>query len=286
MNKMNFRHQIKSNVLQWLSFSGIAVACVALITSCNPDETQVVAQFQTLSMQDEFSVDGAPNSEIWGYDIGRGENGWGNNELQYYTDRAANAVVENGMLKITAVKETYQGAAYTSARMLTKGKFEQKYGRFEARIKLPWGQGMWPAFWMLGSDYDSVGWPQCGEIDIMENRGSEPTVIGGSLHGPGYAAGNSLTKAFELTNDRFDTGFHVFGIEWGEDYINYYVDDVLYNQITRQDVIDANGEWVFDQPFFILINLAVGGNYGGPPNDATIFPQEMLVDYVRVYAAD
>lgn len=283
---MNFRNQLKSNILQWLSFSGVAIACVALIMSCNPDETQVVAQFQTISMHDEFSDDGAPNSDIWGYDIGTGNNGWGNNELQYYTDRAANVVVENGMLKITAVKEAYEGAAYTSARLLTKGKFEQKYGRFEARIKLPWGQGMWPAFWMLGSDFDTVGWPQCGEIDIMENRGSEPTIIGGSLHGPGYSAGNSLTKAYELTNDRFDTGFHVFGIEWGEDYVNYYVDGVLYNQITRADVEEVKGQWVFDQPFFIIINLAVGGNYGGPPNDATVFPQEMLVDYVRVFAAE
>ncbi len=283
---MNFRNQLKSNIPQWLSFSGIAIACVTLIMSCNPDETQLVAQFQTISMHDEFNDDGAPNSEIWGYDIGTGENGWGNNELQYYTDRAVNAVVENGMLKITAVKEAYEGSAYTSARLLTKGKFEQKYGRFEARIKLPWGKGMWPAFWMLGSDYDTVGWPQCGEIDIMENRGSKPTVIDGSLHGPGYFAGNSLTKDFDLINDRFDTGFHVFGIEWGQDYVNYYVDGVLYNQITRQDVEEVKGEWVFDQPFFIIINLAVGGNYDGPPNNATVFPQEMLVDYVRVFAAE
>lgn len=279
---MNLRkHTFKT--IQWLSLFGMAVAVGTFTTSCNPDDTQVVAKFDIITMQDEFDTEGAPNDKIWGYDIGTGTNGWGNNELQYYTDRPSNVEVKDGMLKITAVKEAYEGAAYTSARLLTKGKFDQKYGRFEARIKLPWGQGMWPAFWLLGADFDTAGWPYCGEIDIMENRGAEPTTVSGTVHGPGYSAGNSVGKEFSLTSDRFDTGFHIFGIEWGEDYINYYVDDVLYNQITPEDV---SGEWVFDQPFFIILNLAVGGNYGGPPNDATVFPQEMLVDYVRVYAAE
>lgn len=241
-----------------------------------------MANFETISLQDEFDVDGAPNADIWGFDTGTGTNGWGNNELQYYTDRSENVVVENGMLKITALKEAYEGAAYTSARLLTKGKFDQKYGRFEARIKLPWGQGIWPAFWLLGANIDTAGWPQCGEIDIMEFRGQQPTLVSGSVHGPGYSAQNAITKEYELTNDRFDTGFHVFGIEWTENAINYYVDDVLYNQITPDD---AQGEWVFDQPFFIILNLAIGGNYVGSPNQATTFPQEMLVDYVRVYHA-
>jgi beta-glucanase (GH16 family) len=234
-------------------------------------------------MQDEFDVAGVPNSDIWGFDIGKGTDGWGNKELQYYTDRSDNVIVEDGMLKITAVSESYQGAPYTSARLKTQGKFEQKYGRFEARIKLPWGQGIWPAFWMLGSNFDTVSWPQCGEIDIMEFKGQEPTKINGSLHGPGYSAATPVTKSYELINDRFDTGFHVFGIEWGEDYINYYVDDVLYNQITPED---ADGEWVFNQPFFIILNLAVGGDYVGAPTTDTVFPQEMLVDYIRVYSAE
>ncbi len=279
---MNFRKHT-SKALQMLSLLGVAFAVGTFTISCNPDDTQVVAKFDIITMQDEFDIEGAPNDKIWGYDIGTGTNGWGNNELQHYTDRSSNVEVKDGMLKITAVKEAYEGAAYTSARLLTKGKFDQKYGRFEARIKLPWGQGMWPAFWLLGADFDTAGWPHCGEIDIMENRGAEPTTVSGTVHGPGYSAGNSVGKEFSLTSDRFDTGFHIFGIEWGEDYINYYVDDVLYNQITPADV---NGEWVFDQPFFIIINLAVGGNFGGPPNDATVFPQEMLVDYVRVYAAE
>ena len=128
-----------------------------------------------------------------------------------------------------------------------------------------------------------MSWPQCGEIDIMEYRGQAPTNLLGSVHGPGYSAGNAIGKNYKLENDRFDTGFHIFGIEWGPDYINYYVDDVLYNQITPGDV---NGEWVFDHPFYIIINLAVGGNFVGSPNASTVFPQTMLIDYVRVYSAE
>jgi beta-glucanase (GH16 family) len=206
--------------------------------------------------------------------------GWGNNELQYYTKRTENVKVENGYLLITAQKESYNESSYTSARLTTKGKFDQAYGRFEARIRLPYGQGMWPAFWLLGANIDQVGWPKCGEIDIMEYRGQEPTKLLGTVHGPGYSGGASITKSYSLLNDRFDTGFHIFGIEWGPEYINYYVDNVLYNQITPSDV---TGEWVFDHPFYIIINLAVGGNFVGNPNSQTVFPQTMLVDYVRVY---
>lgn len=172
------------------------------------------------------------------------------------------------------------GSSYTSARILTKGKFERKYGRIEARIKLPIGKGLWPAFWMLGANSDTQIWPQCGEIDIMEYLGNKPTSIFGSVHGPGYSGGNAISKDYTLTNDRFDNDFHVFGVEWDENYINYYVDDVLYNQITPDDV---PGEWVFNQPFYIILNMAVGGNFPGSPNSETRFPQTMLVDYVRVY---
>ena len=136
---------------------------------------------------------------------------------------------------------------------------------------------------VLGENIDTVGWPQCGEIDIMEYRGQEPTLTNGTLHGPGYSAGNSITKAYELENDRFDNDFHIFGIEWGPEYINFYVDDVLYNQLTPEDV---TGEWVYDQPFFIIINMAVGGDFVGAPNESTVFPQTMYVDYVRVYSAN
>jgi len=257
----------------------LVVTLLAVSLSCSDDE-QTVTELNQLVIQDEFDTKGAPNSSIWGYNIGTGANGWGNNELQYYTDRSENVTVQNGYLLITARKESFKGSSYTSARLLTKGKLEQTYGRFEARMRLPWGQGIWPAFWMLGADIDTNPWPGAGEIDIMEFRGQNPTVILGSVHGPGYSGGQSITKSYTLNNDRFDTGFHVFGIEWGPQYVNYYVDNVLYNQITPADV---PGEWVFDKPFYILINLAVGGSFVGSPNSETVFPQTMLVDYVRVY---
>ncbi|MGH1385286.1 glycoside hydrolase family 16 protein [Kordia sp.] len=261
-------------------YSILCILAFTLTTSCDTDDTQEVITLTNIVLEDNFDVDGAPNPAIWGYDIGTGDNGWGNNESQYYTDRPENVVVENGMLKITAIKEDFEGSGYTSARINTKGLYSRKYGRFEARIKLPWGQGIWPAFWLLGNNIDTVGWPQCGEIDIMEYRGQEPTIVHGSLHGPGYSGGNPITKSYELSNDRFDTDFHVFGIEWGEGYVNFYVDDVLYNQITPADV---TGEWVYDHDFFIIMNLAVGGSFAGAPNANTVFPQTMLVDYVRVY---
>ncbi|UKM65545.1 glycoside hydrolase family 16 protein [Flavobacteriaceae bacterium GSB9] len=273
---------VNSNISNTFIYKVLSVALVFLIASCNPDETQTVTHFKNMVLAEEFNYKGAPNPAIWNYDIGQGENGWGNNELQYYTDRAENVLVEGGVLKIVVHKEDYEGASYTSGRILTKGLFEQQFGRIEARIKLPWGQGLWPAFWLLGSNIDEVGWPFCGEIDIMENRGQEPTLINGTIHGPGYSGANAVTKAYELENDRFDTGFHIFGIEWGSNYINYYVDDVLYNQITPDDL---DGEsWVFNnQPFFIILNVAVGGNYVGAVGENTVFPQTMEVDYLRVY---
>ena len=252
--------------------------CCAL--GCSTDDSQTVATFTNLVMEDNFDVEGAPNSQIWGFDTGTGENGWGNQELQYYTDRSTNVKVENGVLLITAQEESFEGSSYTSARLLTKDLFEQRYGRFEARIRLPYGQGIWPAFWMLGADIDENPWPGAGEIDIMEYRGQNPTVLVGSVHGPGYSGGQAISKEYTLENDRFDTGFHIFGIEWGPEYINFYVDDVLYNQITPEDV---TGTWVFDKPFYILMNLAVGGTFVGSPNAETEFPQTMIVDYVRVY---
>jgi beta-glucanase (GH16 family) len=276
---MNLRNQFKPERIKGMGLRFVVAGMLIGIGSCSDYEQQVTTLNQ-LVMQDEFDVNGAPNSTIWGYDIGTGENGWGNNELQYYTDRKENVTVQNGYLLITARKESYEGSQYTSARLITKGKFEQAYGRFETRMRLPWGQGMWPAFWMLGADIDDNPWPGAGEIDIMEYRGQEPSTVLGSVHGPGYSAGEAITKRYTLENDRFDTGFHVFGIEWTPNYVNFYVDNVLYNQITPADV---PGEWVFNKPFYILINLAVGGTFVGSPNSETVFPQTMLVDYVRVY---
>ncbi len=256
---------------------------IVLLAACEVDDTQEVVTFKNLVMEDNFDVEGAPNSSLWTYDIGRGPNGdgWGNQELQYYTDRSENVRVENGFLVIQALEESFEGANYTSARLLTKGLFEQQYGRFEARIRLPYGKGLWPAFWLLGSNIDQVGWPQCGEIDVMENGGSRPTIVSSAVHGPGYNAGLAITKEFDFEDERVDTKFHVYGIEWGPGYINFYVDDKLYNQITPEDV---TGEWVFDNgPFYILLNVAVGGVFDGNPNQSTVFPQTMVVDYVRVY---
>lgn len=273
---------IKNNIEKCMTLPALMMVLLLVVCGCETDEDQTVATLTNLVLSEEFDSDGAPNPAVWGYDIGRGPNGdgWGNQELQYYTDRSDNVEVQNGVLLITARQESFEGASYTSARLLTKDLFEQKFGRFEARIRLPYGQGIWPAFWMLGADIDENPWPAAGEIDIMEYRGQEPTVLVGSVHGPGYSGGDAISKEFILENDRFDTGFHIFGIEWGPDYVNFYVDDFLYNRITPEDV---TGPWVFDKPFFILMNLAVGGSFVGAPNTETEFPQTMLVDYVRVY---
>ena len=299
---MNLKNKIKSNALQIVaSFLGLLTISVIII-SCNPDDTQIVANFNTLTMQDEFDVDGFIDPATWAFEIGdgtaQGIPGWGNNELQYYTDRPENAIVEDGMLKIIARQEAFEGSGYTSARIISQNLFEQQYGRFEARIKLPWGKGLWPAFWLLGNDCAENPWPNCGEIDVMEYLGDSPTVVFGSVHGPGYNGGDSVSKEYELQNGRFDDEFHVFGVEWSPNRINFYVDDVLYQSITPESIadeaadsiddslLDNAGEWVFNRPFFLIMNIAVGGNLPGPPNADTVFPQTMYVDYVRVYSAD
>lgn len=256
---------------------------LAIFSSCATDETQTVTTKTTLVFEDNFSKNGAVDPNTWNIEIGKGPNndGWGNNELQYYTNRPENIKIEDGMLKITAIKENYMGSAYTSARITTKGKVSKQYGRMEARMKLPSGKGYWPAFWMMGSNIDTVLWPQCGEIDIMENKGSQPSTVSGALHGPGYFGGSAVTKSYTFPNSRVDTEFHVYGVEWEQDYINFYVDNVLYNQFKPESV---TGEWVFSKsPFFMLINLAVGGNFDGAPFPTTVFPQTMMIDYVRIY---
>ncbi len=274
---MKYTHRKPINMV---FFKYTLILSIIAFLGCETDDQQTVAGFTELTLSEEFDTDGQPNASIWGFDIGTGENGWGNQELQYYTDRPENVNVQNGVLLITAREESFEGSSYTSARLVTKDKFEQRYGRFEARIRLPYGQGIWPAFWMLGADIDENPWPGAGEIDIMEYRGQNPTLLIGSVHGPGYSGGDAISKEYKLVNDRFDTGFHIFGIEWGPEYVNFYVDDVLYNQITPEDV---TGPWVFNKPFYILMNLAVGGTFVGSPNEETEFPQTMLVDYVRVY---
>jgi beta-glucanase (GH16 family) len=238
----------------------------------------------TLVWNDEF--DGAEGT---GPDPGKwvretGGHGWGNNELQFYTDRTDNAAMNgDGSLVITAREESYEGRDHTSARLKTQGLFEHTYGRFEARIRVPEGQGIWPAFWMLGNDIGDVSWPACGEIDILENIGREPTTVHGTLHGPGYSGGNGIGDSYQLPDEaRFTDAFHVYAIEWETDVVRWYVDGNLYQTRTPDD-LPGGAEWVYDHPFFLLLNVAVGGLWPGYPDETTEFPQRMVVDYVRVY---
>jgi beta-glucanase (GH16 family) len=238
-----------------------------------------------LVWSDEFdgAAGAAPDATRWKFDVGGG--GWGNAELEYHTNRRENSALDGqGNLAITAQREDYMGRAYTSARLNTAGRFTHGPGRFEARIKLPTGRGIWPAFWALGANIAEVGWPACGEIDVMESVGSRPSENVGSLHGPGYSGGSSLTRSYRLPGGAaFPTDFHLFAVEWEASAIRFYVDGVLYQTRTPADV-PAGGRWVFDHPFFIILNVAVGGRFPGNPDATTSFPQTMLVDYVRVYA--
>jgi beta-glucanase (GH16 family) len=245
----------------------------------------------TLTWSDEF--DGAngslPDSSKWVMETGG--SGWGNNELESYTNRAENVHQQDGNLVITAMKEDYTGTDgvlrnYTSARIKTAGKFSQAYGKFEAKMKIPAGQGIWPAFWMLGSNIDSVSWPTCGEIDIMENIGKEPGTTYGTIHGPSttdanhhFASGTSYTLP---NGQRLSDDFHVYAVEWEQNTVRFYIDGTLYGTQTNANM-PSGGTWVFDHPFFVLLNVAVGGNWPGNPDSTTVFPQTMLVDYVRVY---
>lgn len=239
-----------------------------------------------LVWSDEF--DGAkgslPDSSKWVMETGG--SGWGNNQLEFDTNRADNASHDgDGKLVITAKAESYMGKSYTSARLKTAGKYEHDYGRYEARLKLPAGQGIWPAFWMLGANIGSTPWPDCGEIDIMENIGKEPTLVHGTLHGPGYSGSGGIGKSYELPGKAaFSADYHVFAIEWEPNEIRWYVDGTLYQ--TRKPS-DLNGKkWVYDHDFFILLNLAVGGQWPGNPDSSTKFPQQLIADYVRVYSRE
>ena len=243
-----------------------------------------------LTWSDEFDgADGsAPDPKKWTAETGGG--GWGNNELEYYTARRTNSRVEKGNLVIDALQEKFTGPdgvarEYTSARLKTGKLFTQKYGKFEARIRIPKGQGMWPAFWMLGDDIPTAGWPACGEIDIMENVGFEPGTIHGTIHGPGYSGDKSLGAPYALPSGNVADDFHLFAVEWEPKEIRFYVDSHLYETRTPAD-LPAGTRWVFDHPFFLILNVAVGGKWPGNPDASTKFPQEMLVDYVRVYSRE
>ena len=236
-----------------------------------------------MTWSDEFdgAADSPPDPSRWRYDIGGG--GWGNDQLEFNTDQLSNSHLDGqGHLLITAMKQPYGGNDYTSARLRTEGLLDQKYGRFEARIKLPTGAGLWPAFWLLGSNHASVGWPECGELDIMEARGSEPAINHGSAHGPGYSGNNPKSASFTLDGTSFADDFHVFTLEWGPGEAHWFVDGDHYHALRAIDM-PADQRWVFDDgPMFVILDLAVGGWFGGEVDDS-IFPRTMVVDYVRAW---
>lgn len=236
-----------------------------------------------LVWSDEFSKTGLPDSTRWAYEVGG--NGWGNNELQYYTaKRLENARVEEGKLIIEARREAYEGKNYTSARLLTKGKSTWTYGRMEAMLKLPAGRGTWPAFWMLGTTITSVGWPRCGEIDIMEHVGFNEGVVHGTIHTEAYNHGKHTQKGQQVSVKDATTAFHLYAVEWTADRIDFFVDNQQYYSVEKSVLGSEVAQWPFEQPFYLILNVAVGGGWGGQKGvDENIWPQRMEVDYVRVY---
>lgn len=222
---------------------------------------------------DEFNTNGSPDATNWGYDLGAG--GWGNNESQHYTNRSDNVIVENGVLKIITKKESYQGSNYTSARLLSKDKFSIKYGKIEFRAKLPAGGGTWPALWMLGDNISTVGWPACGEIDIMEHKGNELNKIHGTLHFPGRSGGNPDTSTV-TPNTTATTEFHTYAVDWRADSIKFYIDNVLFKTFAN------NSSLPFNQKFFLIMNCAMGGTFGGAINPNFV-SSTFEIDYVRVF---
>ena len=272
-----------------------AVAFALIPAACEGDDTRprsTPPSEWTLTWSDEF--DGPAGAPVDGtkWVAETGGHGWGNQERQYYTALSENVSLDgSGHLVITARAEPqnssyacwYGSCGYTSARLKTQGRFTQTYGRFEARIRVPRGLGLWPAFWMLGADIDQVGWPRSGEIDVMENIGREPAIVHGTMHGPGYSGASSIGGAYTLASGSFADDYHVFAVEWMPGEIRWFVDNTEYRRSTPAS-LPAGAAWVFDHPFFMLLNVAVGGAWPGDPDAATQFPQQMLVDYVRVYS--
>lgn len=250
------------------------------------------ASASVLVWSDEFSGPAGASPDPAKWSLESGGNGWGNNELEYYTARPSNVSLDGkGHLAITARAETYTGPDgitrhYTSARIQTDGLFATAYGRVEASIKLPAGRGLWPAFWALGQRADTIGWPWCGEFDVMENLGNDPFTVYGSIHGPqaGAARGQYGLTAPVRSRTSLATGFHTYGVTWSPDRIVFTLDGVPYS--TRTPASLGRGQrWVFNQRFFLLLNVAVGGRWPGRPGAGTRFPATMLVDWVRVYAS-
>lgn len=242
-------------------------------------KTVTVKINSNMTWSDEFNGSGKPSSSKWTFEIGNGSNGWGNGEYQYYTDRLENAKVENGVLKITAKKEAYEGFNYTSARMITLNKFDFKYGRIDIRAKLPSGEGTWPALWLLGSNFSTVGWPACGEIDIMEHWGNNPGKVSSATHTPDCHGGCSSAPVGETTIPDYNTAFHVYSLEWTENELRFLIDDEFkysYNPSNK-----TSGNWPYNNPHFIIVNIAMGSSYHSI--DPNFVSSTMEIDYLRVY---
>ncbi len=264
------------------------------LAACGPKEAAAIVPPQqwALGWADEFdgAAGTAPDATKWLLETGTGPNtdGWGNAELETYTVRPENVSLDGaGHLVITARREALDARSYTSGRLTTQKLFTQKYGRIEARIQLPAGKGLWPAFWLLGANIDKVSWPTCGEIDVLELRGHEPSTVISSLHGPEYSGGGAISKKYTLPSGTFDQQFHLFRVEWDPAQISFSVDDQLFQSVSAHNVIGGGRTWVYDSPFFVILNLAVGGSFLTPlgqPDVNTVFPAAMIIDYVRAYS--
>jgi len=282
---MRTRHWTRHLTPVLLALTIIAGACGAnqpAVTAPEPIAPEPPDGME-LVWSDEFDTDGV-NLDNWTYDIGGW--GWGNGEAQYYTDRPENSRTENGVLVIELRQEPYEGSSFTSARLRTQGLQEFKYGRIEARIKVPAGAGTWPAFWMLGASFDQDApeqenqWPFVGEIDIMEYTGKEPDLILGTIHGPGYAGAGGRSRWFRQDFPIADD-WHTYAVDWNAEGIEWFFDGESYYEIGPDNI--KRGEWVFDDPFFIILNLAHGGTLGGVIDENLEYPIQYLTDYVRVY---
>lgn len=254
------------------------LAWFGILTSGEEVEEGVDVEYSNLMWSDEFDTDGQPDAAKWNYDIGTGNNGWGNGEVQYYTDRPENVTVSDGTLKITAKKEDYSGASYTSARMKTQGLYGFTYGRVDVRAKLTTGGGTWPAIWSLGSNFETVGWPTCGEIDIMEYVGNNPGVVQSALHTTSSSGATVNHKSTNISNE--STEFHVYSVNWSPNEIAFLVDDEVFYKYNPSDKDAAN--WPFTEDQFLILNVAMGGALGGAV-DPNFVESSMEIDYVRVY---
>ncbi|MFD6098855.1 family 16 glycosylhydrolase [Nocardiopsis flavescens] len=263
---------------------GAVTAVSAPAAPAGAELASAEAEQAALIWSDEFdgAAGSAPDPANWNHETG--DHGWGNNELQNYTDSRDNSALDgNGNLVITARQEA--DGSYTSARITTQNKVQPEFGRIEASIKIPRGQGIWPAFWMLGGNFPGTPWPDSGEIDIMENVGYEPHMVHGTVHGPGHFGGGGITGSYTHPQGwSFADDFHTFAVDWAPGSITWSVDGEVFHSVTPADT--GGNPWVYDQPFFMILNVAVGGEWPGYPDGTTQFPQEMAVDYVRVYSLD